>query len=88
MPTVNMTEVKAAAQAEYEKDVTKELTKKVKVIAKRQSQIDAYVAGWNKRVSEFNADIDAATTPAQIMEALDAHKFPAKSIAFNPKQED
>lgn len=88
MPTIDMTAVKAAAQAKYEEGVTKELTKKFTVIAKRQSQVDAYVASFNKRIEDFNTAIDAATTPAQIMEVIEAHKFPASSLAFNPKQED
>ena len=85
---IDMTAVQTAAQEGYVADVTKELTKKLKVLAKRQSQIDAFVAGFNKRVADFNAAIAAATTPAQISEVLNAHKFPAKSIHFTPCQDE
>lgn len=85
---IDMTAVKDAAQAGYEADVTKELTKKMKVIAKRQSQVDAFVAAWNEKVKEFNDAINAATTPAQISAVLEAHKFPAKVLHFTPSQED
>ena len=78
--------IQATAQQQYADGVTKELTKKLKVIALRQSQIDAFVARWNKRVAEFNAAVAAATTPAQITEVLEAYKFPASSIHFTPVQ--
>lgn len=87
-PGFNLADVKLAAQAKYQEGVTKELTKKYSVIAKRQSQIDAFVAAWNARVKEFEDAINAATTPAQISEVVNAHKFPACSIHFTPKQDE
>ena len=91
--TINMTTVMAAAQDAYVANVTRDLTKKMTVIAKRTSQIDAYkaelakaldahVAAFTKKTTEFTNEVTAATTPAQISAILEAYQFPAKSIHF------
>lgn len=85
---IDMNAVRTEAATKYQESVAKELTKKLTVVTKRQSQIDAYVNAWNKRVKEFNDAIETAATPAEITEVLNAHKFPASSIAFTPRQDD
>lgn len=88
MPNIDMTAVTAAAQAGYVEDITKELTKKLKVVAKRQSQVNSFVAYFSKRVKDFNDAVAATTEPAEVSAVLEAHKFPASSICFNPRQDD
>lgn len=85
---MNIEEVKAKALEERSTEVAKELTKKYKVLAKRQGQIDEFVAGWAKRVKEFEDAIVTADTPEKVLAVLAAHKFPANSIHFTPRQDD
>lgn len=95
MPTIDMQAIKTEAQNAYVADVAKDLVKKNKVIAKRQSQIDAYMnvlnkqveeykAAWNKKLADFENAVTGSTTPAEITAALNSFKFPASSIHFYP----
>lgn len=77
MPAVNLSEVAATAQSEAVAEATKEVVKKLKVIAKRQGQVDAFANRFKKKVDAFQADLtEAGDNTAAIMAALEAHKFP------------
>lgn len=88
MPTMNIDEIKAKALSERGEEVSKEMTKKYKVIAKRQGQLDAHVTSFAAKVRAFEDAVTAADTPEKVLGVLAAHKFPASTICLSVKQED
>lgn len=78
----DITSIKAAAQAAYTQSVAKALTKKYTVMAENQSLIDAFVAAHNKRVSDFETAVNAATTPSQVLEAIEKFNFPRPEMTY------
>lgn len=83
------TSIKAQAQAKYSATVVKELTSKYSAIEKRKSQLAAFNDRVNKLFSDFETALaEAGDNPAKVKEVLEAHKFPASVLAFNPKQSD
>lgn len=75
--TLNVSAIAATALSQRNDEVTKEVVKKLKVIAKRQAYIQNHLDGFNKKVAEFQTALEAAATPEAIMAVLEAHKFPA-----------
>lgn len=86
--STNLADIKAAAAALRNEEVTKELTKKYKVIAKRRNQLDAHVKGFEAKVTAFETQLNASENPEQIVAALAAHKFPASTINLSVSQDD
>jgi hypothetical protein len=74
--------IKAAAQNAYAQSVARALTKKYTTMASNQSVIDAFVAAHNKRVADFEAALASATTPAQMLEAIETFNFPAPQLGY------
>lgn len=93
-PTIDETNVDATLTVEQQAvkertaEVRKEVVKKTKVIMKRQGQLAAHTAAFNKKVDAYNTDMASATTPEQQMAVLAAHKFPASSICLSVSQDD
>ena len=91
-PTTALTDIssiQAAAAAQYEAKVVKELTTKMSVIAKRKSQLAAFNDRMTALFAEFETDLAAAgNNPAKVKEVLEAHKFPASVMHFTPRQDD
>lgn len=74
--------IKAAAQQAYEQQVAKALTKKYTTMAENKSILDAFVAADTKRVADFEAALNAATTPAQMLEAIEKFNFPRPVLSY------
>lgn len=74
--------IKLAAQNAYAQSVAKSLTKKYTVMAENQSLIDAFTAAHTKRVADFESALEAATTPAQMLEAIEKFNFPRPEMGY------
>lgn len=61
-------------------DANKELVKKLRIVAKRENELAAYTAKFNKNVADFTAAVDAAVTPEDVYAAIDNFKFPEHKI--------
>lgn len=82
-------DVSTIAQAALDQrtaEVTKEVVKKLNVIAKRQAYIQTHLDNFNKKVADFNTALTTAATPEQIMAVLEAFKFPPSCTALCPQQ--